>query len=410
MTRLPLLPTVLLVGLLIVTPSAFAQLTTRVVVSGFSAPLELVQDPGDRSTQYVVEQGGRIRVLRNGALQAQDFLNLSGSITSGGERGLLGLAFPKDYATSGRFYVNFTDLQGNTVIARFRRSPDPLVANPASRFDLRWSGVPYIEQPFANHNGGHLVFGPDGYLYIGMGDGGSANDPNNNAQNPNSRLGKFLRVDVNVPDSDATGYRIPPGNPFASSAVPEIWSFGLRNPWKFSFDDPALGGTGGMVIGDVGQNAWEEIDFEPAGRAGRNYGWRNREGSHPNVETLPPAFLPLIDPIFEYDHSVGSSITGGFVYRGRGLPAAMRGRYFFADFVAGRVWSIALSYNTAGEATASGLAEHTSELGGVSTLGNISAFGMDTAGELYIVSYSRGAIIAIVGPPPPPPTNLRIIR
>lgn len=409
MVRLRLLSSslVCLVGL--ATP-LFAQLTSRVVATGLSTPLEFVQDPSDPSTQFIVEQGGRIRVLRSGALQAQDFLNLSGSVTSGGERGLLGLAFARDDAAGGRFYVNFTDLAGNTVIARFRRSSNPLIADAGSRFDLRWSGVPYIAQPYANHNGGHLAFGPDGYLYIGMGDGGSGNDPDHNAQSPTSRLGKFLRIDVNVPDTDPNGYRVPSGNPFAVSSVPEVWSFGLRNPWKFSFDNPALGGTGAMIIGDVGQNAWEEIDFEPAGRGGRNYGWRNREGAHPNVETRPPAYLPLIDPIFEYDHSAGSSITGGYVYRGQLLPASMRGRYFFADFISGRVWSVALSYNANGEASASGLLEHTSELGGTATLGNISAFGADAAGELYIVSYSRGAIIAILGPAPTPPANLRIIR
>lgn len=389
--------------------SAYAQITSRLVASGFSAPLELVQDPSDQANFFVVEQGGRIRVIRNGVVQAQDFLNLAAAITSGGERGLLGLAFPRDYGTTGRFYVNFTDLQGNTVIARFRRSANPLLADPASRFDLRWDGIGYIQQPASNHNGGHLAFGPDGFLYVGMGDGGGSNDPNNYAQSPNSRLGKFLRIDVSVPDSDTRGYRIPAGNPFASSSVPEVWSFGLRNPWKFSFDDPTLGGTGALIIADVGQNAWEEIDFEPAGRSGRNYGWRNREGTHPNVETQPPAFLPLVDPIFEYDHSVGSSITGGFVYRGRSLTPPYRGRYFFADFISGRVWSVALSYNQAGEATASGLAEHTGELGGTPVLGNISSFGVDAAGELYIVSYSRGAILVIEGPPPPP-TRLRVIK
>jgi glucose/arabinose dehydrogenase len=389
---------------------AFAQLSTRVVASGLTTPLEFVQDPSDPSVQFIVEQAGRIRVLHNGVLQVDDYLNLSGSITSDGERGLLGLAFPNDYAASGRFFVNFTNLQGHTVVARFRHSANALVADAASRFDLRWNGVGYIEQPYPNHNGGHLAFGPDGYLYIGMGDGGGGNDPDNYAQNPNSRLGKFLRIDVNVPDSDPSGYRIPPGNPFAASPVPEVWSFGLRNPWKFSFDDPALGGTGALIIADVGQSAWEEVDFEPRGRGGRNYGWRNREGRHPNVESVPPAFLPLTDPIFEYDHTVGASITGGFVYRGRQLAAAMRGRYFFGDFITGRVWSVALSYDAAGEATASSLIEHTTELGGTAVLGNISAFGLDTAGELYIVSYSRGAILAVIGAGPTPPGNLRIIR
>jgi len=396
-------------SLLLMASPAAAQFTTRVVASGFTAPVDVVQDPSDTTVQYVVEQGGRIRVVRTGALQATDFLNLAGSIATGGERGLLGLAFPRDYATSGRFYVNFTNPQGHTVIARFRRSANPLVADPGSRFDLRWSGVGYIEQPFSNHNGGHLAFGPDGYLYIGMGDGGSGNDPNHYAQNPNSRLGKFLRIDVSVPDADPVGYRIPPGNPFASSAVPDVWSFGLRNPWKFSFDDPALGGTGAMLIADVGQNAWEEVSVEPAGRSGRNYGCRNREGAHPNIGTPPPAFLPLVDPIYEYDHSAGSSITGGYVYRGRRLPANIRGRYFFADFITGRVWSIALSYTSSGEAVASDPVEHTAQLGANGGLGNISSFGVDAAGELYIVSDSRGAILA-VGFLPLPPTNLRVVR
>jgi glucose/arabinose dehydrogenase len=263
-------------------------------------------------------------------------------------------------------------------------------------------------QPFANHNGGHLAFGPDGYLYIGMGDGGSSNDPNHLAQTPSTLLGKMLRIDVHVPEGDSTGYRIPPGNPFSgASGLPEIWSFGLRNPWQFSFDDPARGGTGALVIGDVGQGGWEEIDYEPQNRGGRNYGWRNREGAHDNVTTLPPAFLPLVDPIFEYDRTAGQSITGGFVYRGIG--PTYYGRYFFADFVRGRVWSIALTTDASGEATASDAIEHTAELGGFAALGNISAFGVDAAGEHYIVGYSLGRIIRIVHPPRPP-TELRVVE
>lgn len=394
---------------------ALAQISTQVFVSGLSAPVEFVQDPSDRTVQFIVEQGGRIRVVANGVLQPTDFLNLAGQITTGGERGLLGLAFPPDYATSGRFFVNFTNLDGHTVIARFRRTSNPLVADPASRFDLRWGGAGFIQQPFSNHNGGHLAFGPDGYLYIGMGDGGSGNDPSHLAQDPTSLLGKFLRIDISVADGDPVGYRVPPDNPYLDgspvSARPEIWSFGLRNPWKFSFDDPAFGGTGALLIADVGQNAWEEIDFEPRNRGGRNYGWRNREGAHVNVDTLPPAYGPLVDPIHEYSHAVGSSITGGFVYRGSLLSLSFRGRYFFADFVAGRVWSIALGINsTTGEATASGLVEHTAELGGTSTLGNISSFGADATGELYVVSYSRGLVLRVVSSVPSTPRNLRIIR
>ena len=184
---------------------------------------------------------------------------------------------------------------GDTVVARFRRSANPLIADPVSRFDLRWGGAGsprFIDQPFANHNGGHLAFGPDGFLYIGLGDGGSGNDPDHRAQNPAELLGKMLRIDVNVPEADPTGYRVPSGNPFVGVAGtrPEIWSFGLRNPWRYTFDDPARGGTGALLIGDVGQNRWEEIDYEPPARGGRNYGWRNREGAHDNQTSRPPAF------------------------------------------------------------------------------------------------------------------------
>jgi glucose/arabinose dehydrogenase len=397
-----------------VTP-ADAQLRTRVQAVGFSAPVAFVQDPTDRETQFVVEQGGRIRIVRSGSTLGRDLIDLSSVISSGGERGLLGMAFPPDAATSGRFFVNFTDRQGHTVVARFRRSADPLAADEGSRFDLRWAGEAgaFIAQPFSNHNGGHLAFGPDGYLYVGLGDGGSGNDPNHAAQKPNELLGKMLRVDVNVPDSHAVGYQVPADNPFAGGgARPEIWAFGLRNPWRYSFDDPARGGTGALLIGDVGQGRWEEVDYEPPNRAGRNYGWRNREGAHDNVTSSPPAFLPLIDPITEYDHGTGQSITGGYVYRGMALPASYRGRYFFADFVQGRIWSIALTVDgTTGEATASDRVEHTAELGGAGTLGNISSFGVDADGEIYVVSYSGGRVLKIIVPgPPPAPTGLRIVR
>jgi glucose/arabinose dehydrogenase len=384
-----------------------AQVMTRVVASGLTAPVDFVQDPSDRTVQYVVEQGGRIRVLKNGVLQAADFLNLAGKISSGGERGLLGLAFPPDYLASGRFYVNFTNPQGHTVVARFRRSATPLVADPLSRFDLAWGGVRYITQPYSNHNGGHMAFGPDGYLYIGMGDGGGGNDPNHYAQSRTSRLGKVLRIDVSVPDTDTIGFRVPPDNPFVGTTLPEIWSYGVRNPWKFSFDDPALGGTGALVIGDVGQSAWEEIDYEPSRRGGRNYGWRNYEGTHANVQTLPPAYTPLTSPVHEYSHSMGSSITAGYVYRGALLGSAARGRFFFGDFVTGRIWSIALTVQSTGEAVASDLIEHTA--GQSAPFGNISSFGADAAGELYIVSYS-GTVRQITDLAPLPPRNLRIVR
>jgi glucose/arabinose dehydrogenase len=397
-----------------------AQLRTRVQATGFTNPLAFIQDPTDRNVHFVVQQNGRIRVFRGTTVLATDFLDLTGSIVSGGEQGLLGLAFPPDAATTKRFFVNFTDRAGNTVVARFLRSSDPIVADPATRFDLRWgrpTAPAFIAQPFANHNGGNLVFGPDGYLYIGLGDGGAANDPSHRAQTPSELLGKMLRIDVSVDASDPIGYRIPPDNPFVGArlpgARPEIWSFGLRNPWRYTFDDPTRGGTGALVIGDVGQNRFEEIDYEPAHTGGRNYGWRNREGAHDNVTNLPPAYLPLIDPIHDYDRSAGQSVTGGYVYRGTALGPAFQGRYVFADFVQGRVWSLALTIDPATrEARASDLIDHTAELGGGSQLGNISSFAADSDGELYIVNWSAGRILKIIGPPaaPPPPSGLRIIR
>lgn len=397
---------------------AQTQLSARVYATGFNAPLAFVQDPTDRTVQFVVEQAGRIRAVRDGAVLSPDFLDLRDVIAAGGERGLLGLAFAPDYAASGRFFVNFTNTAGNTVVARFRRSANPVVADRSSRFDLRWppSGTPFIAQPFANHNGGHLAFGPDGWLYVGLGDGGSGDDPAHRAQTPSELLGKMLRIDVDVADDDPVGYRIPPGNPFvnggAIGARPEIWSFGLRNPWRYTFDDPARGGNGALIIADVGQDRWEEIDYEPANRGGRNYGWRNREGAHDNVTSRPPAYQPLVDPIYEYSHSVGQSITGGYVYRGRALGSEYRGRYFFADFIQGRVWSISIAIGAGGEATASNLREHTTELGGGTPVGNVSSFGIDADGEVYVVSYSRGAVLKIIGPltPPTTPTGLRIVR
>jgi len=396
-----------------------AQLRLRAQASGFTSPVAVVQDPADRGVQFVVQQGGRIRVVGSTGVLTTDFLDVSASIVAGGEQGLLGLAFPSGASASGRFFVNFTNRSGHTVVARFRRSPSPTVADAASRFDLRWggaSGPAFIAQPFANHNGGHLAFGPDGYLYIGLGDGGSGDDPQHRAQNPQEFLGKMLRIDVNVGDADPSGYQVPSDNPFLRSGPPstrpEIWAFGLRNPWRYSFDDPARGGTGALIIGDVGQNRWEEVDYEPRGRGGRNYGWRNREGAHDNVTSLPPAFQPLTDPIHEYGRNVGQSITGGYVYRGGALPATYRGRYFFADFVQGRVFSLGLSIDGNGEARVADVLEHTAELGGFAQLGNISSFGIDADGELLIVSYSLGRVLKVIGPPAAPatPTGLRIIR
>jgi glucose/arabinose dehydrogenase len=384
---------------------AAQQVRAQLVASGFTQPVAFVQDPSDPTVQLVVQQDGRVRVLKDFVVQGTDYLDLRSQVRNEGERGLLGLAFAPDYATSGRVFVNFINNDGDTVIARFRRAADdPLRADPQSRFDFRWpDGRRVIEQPFSNHNGGNLVFGPDGHLYLGMGDGGSGNDPMHNAQNPRSLLGKMLRLDVSVPDGDPEGYDVPPSNPFAgrSDVLGEIWAFGLRNPWRWSFDDPARGGTGALVIGDVGQAAFEEVDYEPAGRGGRNYGWRNREGAHPNVGSLPPFSQPLVDPIFEYPRGQGASITGGYVYRGALLGTAARGRYFFADFIQSRVWSIALTITPiSGEATAGNLVEHTGDLGPAAD--NPSSFGLDAAGELYVVTYG-GAIYRLFSDNPAPP-------
>jgi glucose/arabinose dehydrogenase len=381
-----------------------APLRSRVYVQGLSQPLAFVQDPSAPRAQYVVQQGGRIRVVLDGVLQPFDFLDLSGAVLNSGEQGLLGLAMPADYGTAGWAFVNFVDRGGNTVIARFTRSSaNRFVADPASRVDLVWAdGRPFIPQPFSNHNGGTLRFGPDGYLYIGMGDGGGGNDPQHNAQNPDTLLGKMLRIDVRVPIGHPTGYRVPGDNPLLDgvpvAARPEIWAFGLRNPWKFSFDDPRLGGTGAMLLADVGQSAREEVNYEPALAGGRNYGWRLREGSVAGGagQTPPAAYLPLTEPIYDYPHADGRSITGGYVYRGAALGPSHAGRYVFADFVAGRVYSIALSVDAAtGEATAGPRVEHTAELGGTAVLGNVSSIDVDADGELYLVNYSGGRVIKI---------------
>ena len=396
------------VGVLLAVLPAAAQIRSAVYVSGLSNPVAFVQDPSNATIQYVVELGGTIRVVQNGSLLPTPFANLSTQISTGGERGLLGLAFPPDYASSRRFYVFFTDPAGSLVVSRMHRSAgNPMVAD-GSRFDLLWpNGQRAIPHPISNHNGGNIAFGPDGYLYIGTGDGGGSNDPDHNAQNPASLLGKMLRIDVSVLDSDNEGYNVPSTNPFVGQPgyFAEIWSFGLRNPWRWSFDNPALGGTGALIIGDVGQGAREEVDYEPPGAGGRNYGWRNREGLLDTniVPDLPPAYLPLTDPIFDYPRTMGRSITGGFVYRGSALGPSYRGRYFFADFMDRRVWSIGLDFSGGVQPVAVGLVDHTAELGGSDALGNLASFGVDAAGELYLASFN-GTILRIqpgVRPPNP---------
>jgi glucose/arabinose dehydrogenase len=391
--------------------AAEAQLRAQTIVSGLSALVAAVADPAQPGVLYAVQQNGVVQTVQSSTVLPTPFLDVRGAILSGGERGLLGMAFAPD-TSSGRVFVNFTNTNGDTVVARFRRSAaNPLVVDPASRFDLRWpGGNRFISQPFANHKGGHLAFGPDGYLYIGLGDGGSGNDPNNNAQNPNAVLGKMLRIDVNVPESDPVGYRVPPDNPFVRgvpiAALGEIWAFGLRNPWRYSFDNPALGGTGALFIGDVGQGAREEIDVAPAGRGGQNYGWRIREGTipTPGVGATTAAFTPLTEPMADYGRSDGTTVIGGYVYRGRALGGEFFGRYFLADAGNGHLWSVAWQLDPAGRATVTNVVDHSPEIG---ALGSIVSFAEDGSGELYLIIYS-GRIVKLVVDRPAlaAPTNL----
>jgi len=354
------------------------------VVSGLRQPVDL-QHAGD-GRLFVVEKPGVIRILRGGQLDAEPFLDLRHRVgASGSEQGLLGLAFRPRFTDTGWLFVNYTDAAGATVIARFTASGDR--GDPSSETVLL-----RIEQPFANHNGGSMAFGPDGYLYIGTGDGGSAGDPPGNGQSLNTLLGKILRLDVDGGEP----YAIPADNPFAGSdeVYPEIWASGLRNPWRFAFDRL----TGDLYIGDVGQNQWEEIDMLPAGApGGANFGWNAREGLHAYVGDATTGF---VDPVAEYGHDQGCSVTGGKVVRDAALPE-WQGTYLYGDFCSGRVWGLR---RAADGAWLNGLLFET----GMS----ISAFGEDAAGQVYLLDYG-GAIYRLAparnahGPqsPGPPPES-----
>jgi len=359
---------------------------SQIYVSGFSLPLAMIQDPQNPRVQFVVQQRGLIRVVLDGVVQGTNFLNLAGIVNlDDNEGGLLGLAFPPN-PNDDRFYVYYTDQhqpEGDTHLVRYERMQgNPLVGDPNSAEELL-----FVDQPFSNHNGGNMAFGMDGYLYIGMGDGGSAGDPGNRAQTATTLLGKMLRIDV----SPAKGFAIPADNPFVDDdpidALEEIWAFGTRNPWRWSFDNWNLGGTGAMLMADVGQNAIEEVNHEPAGTGGRNYGWRRFEGNNLFSPGTPLAYEPHTPPIHTYTHAVGSSITGGYVYRGCALGSAFYGRYFFADFISRRVWSGEISLGEGAPALIN-VVEHTDDLGGSNTIGNISSFGEDAEGELYLVSFN----------------------
>ena len=336
-----------------------------VVTSGLSSPVYLTAPTGDTARLFVVEQSGQIRIVQHGQLLPAAFLDIHTRLVSGGEQGLLSVAFHPNYATNGYFYVNYTDLNGDTRVERYSVSAaDSNLADTATH-----KLIIFIPQPYTNHNGGLVMFGPDGMLYIGMGDGGSGGDPQNRAQSRDSLLGKLLRIDVDGGDP----YAIPAGNPFATSGgAKEIWALGLRNPWRFAFDRSA----GLLYIGDVGQSAWEEVDVQPASQGGLNYGWRIMEGAHCyNAATCSSAGLVL--PAVEYDHSNGQcAIIGGFVYRGARFPA-LAGQYFYGDLCAG--WVRSLSY--AGGAV-TGQTSWNLDL----SPGSPMSFGEDARGELYLLT------------------------
>lgn len=347
-------------------------ITLENFASGFASPVD-IKNAGDERL-FVVEQGGDIEILNaDGTVNATSFLDISSLILTGSERGLLGLAFHPNYANNGFFYVNYTKPGGATQVSRFNVSAgNPDIADPGSEFPI----IDYA-QPFPNHNGGSLNFGPDGFLYISSGDGGSGGDPGNRAQNTELLLGKMLRIDVDNPGG-GNNYGIPAGNPFANDPpnAPEIWAYGLRNAWKFSFDSA----NGDIWIADVGQGDWEEINKAGGTEAGLNYGWRCYEGNAPFNTTGCPDPSELTFPVAEYPHPTGFSVTGGYVYRGA-TYTDIQGYYFCADFGTGLIATV-------------DPAENFTNLGTFG--GSWSSFGEDINGELYIASYN-GTIFKILG-------------
>jgi uncharacterized protein (TIGR03437 family) len=344
------------------------------LVSGISSPTGIENAADGTGRLFFLQQNGIVRIFQNGALATQPFLDIRSKTTTDSERGLLGLAFPPNFATKRRFYVNYTNLSGNTVIAQYKLSANDNQADATSEVILLT-----ITQPFANHNGGQIRFGPDGYLYIGMGDGGSGGDPSGNGQNRNALLGKMLRIDVETQPGTIV---IPPTNPFVNVAGtrPEIWAVGMRNPWRFNFDRA----TGDLWIADVGQDAYEEVDFQPASsKGGENYGWNTMEGLHCYKAGCSTTGLTL--PVAEYPHGPECSITGGFVYRGANSPG-LRGTYLYADYCSGKIWGLerqGTGWANRTLMTASGFA--------------ITTFGQDEAGELYLANANNGTIYRIDG-------------
>ena len=345
------------------------------VASGLQSPVHLTAPAAD-ARLFIVEQPGRIRIVENGQLLATPFLDIAAKVSSGGERGLLSVAFHPKYAQNGFLYVNYTDQAGDTRIERYRVSANRNVADAASA-----SLVLQVRQPYSNHNGGLVVFGPDGMLYVGMGDGGGGGDPEEAGQDPLKLLGKLLRIDVDA----AQPYGMPAGNPYAgqSGGRGEIWAMGMRNPWRFSFDHTAKL----LYVADVGQNRLEEVNVVPAGQAGVNYGWDVMEASDCFEPGSGCAREGLTLPVLEYTHDDGCSITGGFVYRGQAIPG-LQGHYLYADYCEGWVRSFRYAGGQAVDKRSYPLPD----------VGNISSFGEDAQRELYLISH-RGTVHRIAPAP-----------
>ncbi len=362
------------------------------VASGIANPA-VIANSGDGSGRlFIAEQAGRIRILKDGQLLDRPFLDITSRVLCCNERGLLGIAFPPGFAQSQRFYIHYTNRAGDTVIALYRLTSDPNVADPSSETILLTQ-----DQPFPNHNGGQLAFGPDGYLYIGLGDGGSGGDPMNNAQRTSTLLGKILRIDV---EGNPGSVRIPPTNPFvnAPGARGEIWALGLRNPWRFSFDRA----TGDLWIGDVGQDNWEEVDYQPAAsHGGENYGWHVLEGFHCyNATTCNTLGYTL--PVAEYPHVDGAcSITGGYLYRGARSPG-LRGTYLYADYCTGAIFGLRRNTGTSAAPFVTPMLVDTDFL--------ITTLGEDEGGEVYVADGRAGGIYRLQGTPPLPFTAANAVN
>ena len=357
-------------------PTPATGLALARVASGRSDPLFVTAPVGD-ARLFVVEQAGRIRIVKAGRVLPTPFLDLTDRLRAGGEQGLLSIAFHPRYAANGFLYVNYTDRGGDTRVERYSVGRDSDRADPTSA-----KLVITVEQPFANHNGGLVMFGPDGMLYVGMGDGGSGGDPYGHGQNRATLLGKMLRLDVDRGDP----YAVPPDNPFVGRAGMrgEIWAYGLRNPWRFCFDPP----TGLLYIADVGQNLWEEIDVARADRAGLDYGWNVLEGDH-CFRSRDCDRSKRVAPVVEYGHDDGCSVTGGFVYRGRRMPTLV-GHYFYADYCRG--WIRSFKYD-------GGAVSGHREWRGIGP-GQVTSFGQDGAGEIYVCS-SDGTVHRLAPARPP---------